>query len=212
MRAARFFPALVLALIVVFAGLARWRVVAQEEGKVPKGRNPSPPATKVEPMPEADSTLPSGHHEVSVQDALLLPFDLPFGRETTLEEVAKHLQRNLHAQVVLDVGALERQDLTASDTVKLQLRGVRLKTALKLLLGQVGLTYRVIPEDNLLILTDAQESDDRYAHILDELKALHRDVHSLQDSVDELLEDTGVEKKGAGHAVQISGAVARGES
>ena len=88
--------------------------------------------------------------------------------------------------VVLDLAALERQDVDADDTVQLELDGVRLKTGLKLLLDQVGLTYHVVAEDNLLIITDRQGSEDPLDRIWAELRTLHRDIHQIQDAVDEL--------------------------
>ena len=77
------------------------------------------------------------------------------------------------------------------DPVQLELENVRLKTGLKLLLDQVGLTYRVVAEDNLMIITDLEGSDDPTDRILSELKALHRDLHALQDDVDELRDFVG---------------------
>ena len=58
-----------------------------------------------------------------------------------------------------------------NDTVQLELEGVRLKTGLKLLLDQLDLTYRVVPEDNLLIITDADGSADPFDQVLSELSA-----------------------------------------
>jgi hypothetical protein len=86
---------------------------------------------------------------------------------------------------------------TARRTVQLDLKGVRLKVGLKLLLDQVGLSYRVVPEDNLLILTDPDGSDDAGLRVLAEIKTIHREMHDLQDAVDDLRdlveEDLGVE-------------------
>ena len=80
----------------------------------------------------------------------------------------------------------ERLELKLDDPVQLQLEGVRLKTGLKLLLDQLDLTFQVIPEDNLLIITDAQGSEDRYDRILTEIKSLHREMHDVQDAIDAL--------------------------
>jgi hypothetical protein len=121
-----------------------------------------------------------------VADAMLLPVRLPFGEGKTLDEVVTYLRNELKANVVLDIAALDRHDVKPSSKVRLDLQGVRLKTGLKLLLDQVGLTVRVLPEDNLLLITDKQESQDPIDRVLDEIKALHRDVHSLQDSVRDL--------------------------
>ena len=100
---------------------------------------------------------------------------------------------------MLDLSALDRLELTPEDTVKLDLKGVRLKVGLKLLLDQVGLSHHVVAEDNLLILTDS--SDDAGRRVLDELKAMHREIHDLQDAVDDLAdlveEELGIEPEQA---------------
>jgi hypothetical protein len=133
---------------------------------------------------------------VSVQDALQRPCDLPFREPTSLSEVCRHLRRALNAPVVLDLAALKRLEIGPEERVQLELQGVRLKTGLKLLLDQAGLTYRVVPEDNLLIVTDPQGSDDPVERVMSELKSLHRDVHDLQDAVDDLRAAMGVEEEG----------------
>jgi hypothetical protein len=130
----------------------------------------------------------------SVQDAMLRPCSLPFGEETTLEGVAKYLRGVLRAPVVLDPAALGRQKLTPDTKVRLQLDGVRLKTGLKLLLEQVGLTHTVVPEDNLLILTDMKGAEDPSERVLSELRELHRDLHELQDRFDELVQTLSAEE------------------
>ena len=94
--------------------------------------------------------------------------------------------------VVLDLAALDRLDVKPDDTVKLELQGVRLKTGLKLLLDQVGLTYKVVAEDNLLILTDKQGSEDPIERVMAEIHELHRDIHEIQDALDEVRELTGL--------------------
>ncbi len=154
------------------------------------------------------------HGPTSVQDAMLRPFDLPFGEPTTLEGVRKHLAKALNAPVVLDLAALERLELTPEDTVQLDLKGVRLKVGLKILLDQVGLAPRVEPEDNLLILTGAQEGGDPAERTLAEIKALHRELHDLRDAVDDLRdvveEDLGVEPDAPRkHTTKVKGGPSR---
>ncbi len=133
---------------------------------------------------------------VSVQDALQRPFTFPFEEPVTLSHVCQYLKKLLRAPVVLDLAALDRQELRPDDQVQLQLEGVRLKTGLKLLLDQVGLTFYVVPEDNLLVLTDVTGSSETMDHVLSELKALHRDVHDLQDAVDDVKWSLGVDEEG----------------
>ncbi|HEX8201561.1 MAG TPA: hypothetical protein VF590_13835 [Isosphaeraceae bacterium] len=181
MTAKRPILALAVALATLALASARWTSRAQDRPEEPRAQPPQPRHTV--PVAEAAAARES---RPTVQEALLRVYPLPFGDETTLDEVVAHLRTTLGAPVVLDPAALERQELTPEATVRLDLDGVRLKTGLELLLGQVGLTYRVIPEDNLLVLTDAQGSDDPSSQIRDEVKSLHRDVHDLQDAVEEL--------------------------
>ncbi len=128
----------------------------------------------------------------SVQDALLKPYPFHFARPTPLADVVQRLSRELGLPVVLDLAALDRLDVKPEDTVKLELQGVRFKTGLKLLLDQVGLTYKVVAEDNLLILTDKQGSEDPIERVVAEIHELHRDIHDIQDALDEVRELTGL--------------------
>jgi hypothetical protein len=129
----------------------------------------------------------------TLQDALLRPYRFPFARPTSLEQVCAHLRETLKSAVVLDLAALDRKTVEPEATVQLDLDGVRLKTGLKLLLDQVGLTYRVVPEDNLMIITDHEGSEDPAEKVWAELRALHRDLHGVQDSVEELRESLGID-------------------
>ena len=168
----------------VFAS-ARWTLQAQDR------------AARGQARAKAENPRPAAGTAASIQEALLRPLDLPFGEETTLEEVRQFLGKTLGGPVVLDRAALDRLELTSEDTVQLDLKGVRLKVGLKLLLDQVGLSFRLVPEDNLLILTDPEGSDDPAERALAEVKAMHREIHDLQDAVDELSdlveEDLGIE-------------------
>ena len=124
----------------------------------------------------------------SLQDALYRPYDFAFAEPTPLDEVARRLSEDLGGQVVLDVAALQRLNLDKEETVELELKGSRLKTGLKLLLDQVGLTYRIVPEDNLMILTDPDGAEDPVARMKAELGEMHQELHDVQDTLDELLD------------------------
>ena len=108
------------------------------------------------------------------------PLPFSFSRPTPLNQVCVHLQQTLKAPVVLDLAALDRQTVEPDDKVQLELDGVRLKTGLKLLLDQVGLTFHIVAEDNLLIITDKEGSEDPADRIWSELHALHRDLHDFR--------------------------------
>ncbi|QEH36785.1 hypothetical protein OJF2_53700 [Aquisphaera giovannonii] len=133
------------------------------------------------------SSKPSG----SLQDALLKPYDFRFSRPTSLTEVAARLSQDLGGPVVLDLAALDRLEVKPGDSVQLDLRGVRLKTGLKLLLDQAGLSFRVVPEDNLMILTDKEGAEDPIDRVNQEVRELHRDIHEVQDTLDEVLDSLG---------------------
>ncbi len=132
----------------------------------------------------------------SIQDALRQPFDFSFDKPTTLEAAAKVLSEGLGHQVVIDRAALDRSGLKLDDEVELRLKGVRLKTGLRLLLDQLDLTYRVEDDDNLLVITDAVGASDPLHEVLSELKSLHRDIHDLQDAVDGMQEAMGIVEEG----------------
>lgn len=138
----------------------------------------------------------TGRRSTSVQDALLLPFHFTFAKPTSLEDVARELAKALQAPVALDRAAVDRQGLKPDDTVQLEMEGVRLKTGLKLLLDQLDLTFKVVPEDNLLIITDSTGSDDPVERLDAEVKSLHRDLHDLQDAVDEVRAALGIDREG----------------
>jgi hypothetical protein len=143
--------------------------------------------------PRAEPERP-GKLAPSIQDALLKPFSFTFAKPTPLDEAARRLGQALNTPVVVDLAAIDRAGLKPDDEVQLVLEGVRLKTGLKLLLDQLDLTYRVVPEDNLLIITDATGSDDPVDRLLTEMKGVHRDIHDLQDAVDEVRTALGIDE------------------
>ncbi len=171
-------------LTLVTACLSLW---AQDD--IRKGRSrPDVASAPARSEPSTGSAL----------DALQRPFVMPFEQPTTLNDVCRHLRMMLKIPVVLDRAALDRQEITGEDTVVLSLHdGIRLKTGLKLLLDQVGLTYRVVPEDNLLVITDAEGADDPLNLVLSQLKALHRDLHDVQDAVEEIRAALGLDEEDA---------------
>ena len=164
----------VVAAALGLAASARWTLWAQERAVGRAGR----------PKAAAEAPRPVG--PASAQDALLRPFDFPFAEPIALVDACSTIGRALGVAVAVDQAALDRQDVVDDDPVKLDLKGVRLKVGLKLLLDPLHLTFKVVPEDNLLIITDGEGSEDPVSLVLAELKAMHREVHDLQDAVDDL--------------------------
>jgi hypothetical protein len=179
-------------MIVGLAISGRFGLHAQDRALDPEAKRAPATADPASAIRTAEPTQPSA----SVQDALVRLYDFPFAKPTSLAAVCAHLRRTLHAPVVLDMAALERQELEPTAEVVLELKGVRLKTGLRLLLDQAGLTYRVVAEDNLLVITDQEGSEDPAERIWTELRALHRDLHAVQDAVDDLRELLGDEGEG----------------
>lgn len=132
----------------------------------------------------------------TVQDALIRPFDFTFDSPIPFADAIRSLSRSLNIPIAIDHAAMERVGIDDDVPVELALKGARLKTGLKLLLDQLDLTYRVEPEDNLLIITDLTGADDPLSQVLSELKALHRDMHDLQDAVDEIRDAMGLDAEG----------------
>jgi hypothetical protein len=181
--------------LVVGASLASliiglWPVVAQTAGG--NAREASAGAAGA-PLSGDRGTKPV---LVSVSVALGKPFTFAYRKGTTLEGLADHLRRALDAPVVLDVAALDRLGIGPDANVRLELSGARLETGLKLLLDQVGMTYRVIPEDNLLLFTDHPDGDDNARQAVAELKVLHREIHELREAMEEILDIIAPEEKG----------------
>jgi hypothetical protein len=156
------------------------RPTASPAGVVDHPTNP-PPA-------ETPSSSPTVH------DVLVRPYHFTFSRPTSLLQVCNHLKQTLKVPVVLDIAAMERQDVDPEDTVQLELEGVRLKTGLKLLLDQVRMTYHVVAEDNLLIITDREGSEEPLNRVLAEIQAMHREIHDVQDTVEDLTDYLAAEK------------------
>jgi hypothetical protein len=155
-----------------------------------QGLAASPTAVDAPQLSElpADVAAKARSAHISIQDALLRPFSFEFRKPTPLDEVARRLAASLGSKVVLDRAALQRSGVKGTSNVELELDGVRLATGLRLLLDQVELTYRIVPEDDLLVITDRLGSDDPIDRIASDLSALHEEVHALQASVNEILD------------------------
>ena len=169
---------------------ARSEFPAKESDPEPKlGVSPTP--LDEDPVDRPAVSAPS--QTVSVYDHLVRPYHFPFSRPTSLRQVCSHLKQTLKIPVVLDIAALGRQGIEPEDTVQLELDGVRLKTGLKLLLDQVKLTYHVVGEDNLLIITDRDGSEEPLDRVWTELQAMHRELHDVRDTIDDLTDAIAIE-------------------
>ena len=202
MNSGRFKSVLGVSAALVAVAAASWTT----GGRQASGQRPGLGAAAA-PIAEARSNLPpvSAKGSISLVEAMLAPSDLPFQEPTTLEHVEAYLRKLLGAPVVIDRAALARKDLTSDSTVRIdRLKGVRLKTALRLLLEPVGLVARVLPDDHLVLLTDHDGSEDPIDRVLAELKTIHRELHDVQDSLDDVYDSVVEEEAKAGDDVKAS--------
>ena len=90
--------------------------------------------------------------------------DMPFANETPLEDVIKYVRAATKSPtypdgipIYIDPIGLQQAERSLTSTVTIDLKQVPLKTSLKLLLGQLGLTYTV--QDGLLKITSINSGD-----------------------------------------------------
>ncbi len=96
---------------------------------------------------------------------------MSFPQETPLEDVLKYIKSNTQSEeldlpsgipIYVDPLGLQEVEKTLQSPVTLDLEGIPLKTSLRLILKQLGLTYTV--KDGLMTITSA-ESDDQPTEI-----------------------------------------------
>ena len=96
------------------------------------------------------------------------PIAMNFPNETPLEDVLKYIRQattgpnDSGIPMYIDPLGLQEADKTQTSPVSIDLEGVPLKTTLRLLLKQLGLTYTV--KDGFLMIT-SQESEDQQTEI-----------------------------------------------
>src|SRR5208283_5280988 len=89
--------------------------------------------------------------EAKLKDTISLNMD-----KQPLSEAITFIQNYTGLNVVLDPKALSDEGLTSATPVSLAVNNIQIKTALKLLLRPLGLTYKV--EDEVLLITSPQSS------------------------------------------------------
>ncbi|MBV8077509.1 MAG: hypothetical protein JO284_13970 [Planctomycetaceae bacterium] len=91
------------------------------------------------------------------------PISMSFANETPLEDVLKYIKsatqgpNDTGIPIYVDPVGLQEAEKTMTSPVTLDLEGVPLKTTLRLLLKQLGLTYTV--KDGLLTITSESSED-----------------------------------------------------
>ena len=142
-------------LVSTFAALALLAAMAQ--AAAPATRNA--PAAKTDNRPAPNSpALPSMHREGPVErkirEALAQPTQIEFV-ETPLKDIVDYLQDLHHIPIQFDAGALKEAGCDESTQVTKNLKGISLRSALRLLLDEKQLKY-VVHNEVLLITTEAK--------------------------------------------------------
>lgn len=151
---------LVLGFVLLgILGLSRLATAQDDPAAKPK-ENPFEPATKV----EETEKRPAGN---------IIKLDQPLGPEATLEErleakgtfhaeevplkdFVEALEGTLDTSIVLATKKLEEAAINVETPVTYRLKNVRMKTALRLILGELGLTY--LTYDNVLMITTPEDA------------------------------------------------------
>jgi RNA polymerase sigma factor (sigma-70 family) len=99
----------------------------------------------------------------AILEKLEKPISMSFANETPLEDVLKYIKSATQSRndtgipIYVDPVGLNEAEKTMTSPVQLDLEGVPLKTTLRLLLKQLGLTYWV--KDGLLMITSESSED-----------------------------------------------------
>ena len=98
--------------------------------------------------------------EKKIEEALKQPTQIEFV-ETPLKDVVDYLKDLHHIEIQLDSAALKDAGVDESTTVTRNIKGISLRSALKLLLDDLQLTY-VIHDEVLLITSPTKAESDEY--------------------------------------------------
>ncbi len=101
---------------------------------------------------------PADNGEAKIRRALTAPATLDFV-DTPLADVAASLESAYSIPVELEVAALERVGLSPDAPISRELKDVSLRTALRLMLRDLGLTYVV--DEGALVITTREEAAQR---------------------------------------------------
>jgi hypothetical protein len=104
----------------------------------------------------AEAEQPNPKNEALLKE-LDQPWEMAFSKPTPLEDVLKYIMTTIKKAgrpplpIYVDPKALKEEELTLASPVVMDLEGVPLKTALRLMLKQVGLAYCV--RDGVVIIS-----------------------------------------------------------
>ncbi|MGD0900833.1 MAG: DUF4974 domain-containing protein [Thermoguttaceae bacterium] len=145
--------AVLLPVVVIF-------LAVPATGAPPKKRFPAPPKTAPSAPPKA-AAKPLVGGERAILKALKEPTSLEFV-ETPLQDVIDYLQQKHGIPIVFDKKELEGLNIDPSPTmVTKNLKGISLRSALKIMLDELGLKY-VIHNEVLLITSPTRAESEEF--------------------------------------------------
>jgi beta-lactamase regulating signal transducer with metallopeptidase domain len=123
---------------------------------------PEKPATSSpEPL---QSNLPNRHRAISAREQtekmLGQRVEVSFPG-TSLKEVVRSLARTSSLNIILDARALEEEGLTGDEPVSIEVSGIKLRSALNLILEPLKLVTKVDDEDGVIIITSRDRAAGR---------------------------------------------------
>jgi hypothetical protein len=117
---------------------------------------------KKPPKPVLKALRP-GENVARIEAALASPTEICFV-EAPLQEVLDSLKEQHHIEIQIDTKALEDVGIGTDSPVTVDLKGISLRSALKLMLRKLSLTWMI--EDEVLLITTPEEAEARVSTIL----------------------------------------------
>ncbi len=124
--------------------LASPAVLAQ---KVPRDKKPLPPAVE---------KLRPGANVAAIEKALDSATQIEFV-ETPLQDVVDYLKDYHHIEIQIDAKALKDAGIEPTAPITKNLKGISFRSALNLILREIGLTYVI--QDEVLLITTPKEAE-----------------------------------------------------
>jgi hypothetical protein len=160
------------------------------------GRTPVPSQGDTKPWQKPSRNFDDAQTK-SVLAKLEKPLSMSFANDTPLEDVLKYIKSATQGRddrgiaIYVDPFGLNDAEKTITSPISLDLEGIPLKTSLRLLLAQLGLTYSV--KDGVLIISSERSADQPSAFLeavkkakqgeltLDEIRELTELMNALSE-------------------------------
>lgn len=200
--------------VFVLGTWAAWPVAAVEPPSNPAPPESSPPSLSDNHPPKPGANLDQASQapltltlqspvEAHIRAVLKQPTELEFAN-TPLPEVIAALKAKYQIEICLDTSALREQGIAPDTRITVNVKGVTLRSALRLLLRSCTLTFDV-RDDVLLITTPEQEANhlltcvypvEDLALVREPSGELRADYAALMETIRNTIEPTSWEEVG----------------